>query len=282
MSRARTRRRRRGREAVTPRAGRGPRRRRRRHHHATVDAGTLATAQLVSRRPGVVAGLPVAAHAFAVVGQGRLGSSTAAPTARRVARRAAGHRPRTDARPAHRRAHRAELPRSPLRRRLADPALGGRGRGHRGAHPRHPQDHAGLARRWRSTRCAAAAASTTACRCRTRPWSRTTTSSRPAAWSRAFERVRAALSRPRDRDRGRHAGPGARGDRCRRRPRPARQHGPRRHARRGRVRGRPGAARGVRRPGLENARAVAETGVDYLSVGALTHSAPVLDIGLDI
>jgi nicotinate-nucleotide pyrophosphorylase (carboxylating) len=33
---------------------------------------------------------------------------------------------------------------------------------------------------------------------------------------------------------------------------------------------------------LENAREVAETGVDYLAVGALTHSAPVLDIGLDI
>jgi nicotinate-nucleotide pyrophosphorylase (carboxylating) len=33
---------------------------------------------------------------------------------------------------------------------------------------------------------------------------------------------------------------------------------------------------------LENARQVAETGVDYLAVGALTHSAPVLDIGLDM
>jgi nicotinate-nucleotide pyrophosphorylase (carboxylating) len=33
---------------------------------------------------------------------------------------------------------------------------------------------------------------------------------------------------------------------------------------------------------LENARAVAQTGVDYLSVGALTHSAAVLDIGLDM
>lgn len=33
---------------------------------------------------------------------------------------------------------------------------------------------------------------------------------------------------------------------------------------------------------LERARAVAETGVDYLSVGALTHSAPVLDIGVDL
>jgi nicotinate-nucleotide pyrophosphorylase (carboxylating) len=33
---------------------------------------------------------------------------------------------------------------------------------------------------------------------------------------------------------------------------------------------------------LDTARAVAETGVDYLSVGALTHSASVLDIGLDM
>jgi nicotinate-nucleotide pyrophosphorylase (carboxylating) len=30
------------------------------------------------------------------------------------------------------------------------------------------------------------------------------------------------------------------------------------------------------------AREVAETGVDYLAVGALTHSAPVLDIGADL
>lgn len=33
---------------------------------------------------------------------------------------------------------------------------------------------------------------------------------------------------------------------------------------------------------LENAKAYAQTGVDYLAVGALTHSAPVLDIGLDL
>ncbi|MFZ5870039.1 MAG: carboxylating nicotinate-nucleotide diphosphorylase [Actinomycetota bacterium] len=33
---------------------------------------------------------------------------------------------------------------------------------------------------------------------------------------------------------------------------------------------------------LERAREVAETGVDYLSVGALTHSAPVLDVALDL
>jgi len=33
---------------------------------------------------------------------------------------------------------------------------------------------------------------------------------------------------------------------------------------------------------LRNAKAYAQTGVDYLAVGSLTHSAPVLDIGLDL
>ncbi|HEX7405567.1 MAG TPA: carboxylating nicotinate-nucleotide diphosphorylase [Candidatus Nanopelagicaceae bacterium] len=33
---------------------------------------------------------------------------------------------------------------------------------------------------------------------------------------------------------------------------------------------------------LKNAKAYAATGVDYLAVGALTHSAPVLDVGLDL
>jgi nicotinate-nucleotide pyrophosphorylase (carboxylating) len=33
---------------------------------------------------------------------------------------------------------------------------------------------------------------------------------------------------------------------------------------------------------LADARVYAETGVDYLSVGALTHSAPALDLGLDL
>ena len=32
---------------------------------------------------------------------------------------------------------------------------------------------------------------------------------------------------------------------------------------------------------IENAKAYAATGVDYLAVGALTHSASVMDIGLD-
>ena len=32
---------------------------------------------------------------------------------------------------------------------------------------------------------------------------------------------------------------------------------------------------------LERVRSIAETGVDWISVGALTHSAPALDLGLD-
>ena len=33
---------------------------------------------------------------------------------------------------------------------------------------------------------------------------------------------------------------------------------------------------------LKTVREIAETGVDYISIGALTHSAPALDVGLDI
>jgi nicotinate-nucleotide pyrophosphorylase (carboxylating) len=38
------------------------------------------------------------------------------------------------------------------------------------------------------------------------------------------------------------------------------------------------ASGGVR---LETVKAIAETGVDYISAGALTHSAVNLDVGLD-
>src|SRR5205823_11815098 len=33
---------------------------------------------------------------------------------------------------------------------------------------------------------------------------------------------------------------------------------------------------------LDTVRAIAETGVDYISVGALTHSAPALDLSLEL
>jgi nicotinate-nucleotide pyrophosphorylase (carboxylating) len=34
--------------------------------------------------------------------------------------------------------------------------------------------------------------------------------------------------------------------------------------------------------GLDTVRAIAETGVDVISVGALTHGARALDLGLDL
>jgi nicotinate-nucleotide pyrophosphorylase (carboxylating) len=33
---------------------------------------------------------------------------------------------------------------------------------------------------------------------------------------------------------------------------------------------------------LETVRAIAETGVDYISIGALTHSARALDVSLEV
>jgi nicotinate-nucleotide pyrophosphorylase (carboxylating) len=33
---------------------------------------------------------------------------------------------------------------------------------------------------------------------------------------------------------------------------------------------------------LDKAKAVAETGVDFVAVGTLTHSSPALDLGLDL
>jgi nicotinate-nucleotide pyrophosphorylase (carboxylating) len=33
---------------------------------------------------------------------------------------------------------------------------------------------------------------------------------------------------------------------------------------------------------LETVRSIAESGVDMISIGALTHSATVLDLGLDV
>jgi len=33
---------------------------------------------------------------------------------------------------------------------------------------------------------------------------------------------------------------------------------------------------------LENVRQIADTGIDYISVGAITHSAPALDVSLEV
>ena len=39
--------------------------------------------------------------------------------------------------------------------------------------------------------------------------------------------------------------------------------------------------RGVRRRDVSTVRAIAETGVDWISIGAITHSAPSMDLALD-
>ena len=121
-----------------------------------------ARARIVQKQPGVVFGLAAVAEAMrqcgvedvdnlVVEGQwreevpGRGRCSPAGP--------AAGA--------ARRRAHRAQLPRPPLRRRDADGALRRGGRRHRRRDPRHPQDDPGPARPGEGGGASPAAAATT-------------------------------------------------------------------------------------------------------------------------
>ena len=80
-----------------------------------------------------------------------------------------------------------------VRHRDRHPRLGRRPGRHRGRRSATPARRLRGCARWRSTRYAAAAASTTACRSRTRHWSRTTTSSPRAASAEAFTAVREAF-----------------------------------------------------------------------------------------
>ena len=120
----------------------------------------------------------------------------------RAARRARAHLG-PHARGPHRRAHRAQPARPPVRHRDADAPLRRRGRGHRRGDPRHAQDDARACGRSRSTPCAAAAARTTASASTTGSSSRTTTCAPRAASGRpssAFAQPEAACrsrSRPR-------------------------------------------------------------------------------------
>ena len=97
------------------------------------------------------------------------------------------------------------------------------------------------------------------------------------------EAVRAARGRQRPADPGR--GRSHRADRAGtgggRRPAAARQYEAGGTARGGGAGRRPGAAGGVGRVNLDTIRGIAETGVDYISVGRITQSAPAVDIGLD-
>ena len=97
----------------------------------------------------------------------------------------------------------------------------------------------------------------------------------------AVRAARGGVPRPPAGGRVPHARGGRRGARGGRAADPARQHGPRRAARGGRPRG--AAARELEASGgivFETLRAHAETGVDFISIGALTHSAPALDLSL--
>ena len=272
-----------------PRAGRGPRRRRRRHHRARRSRPTPSARPTSCRaQAGVVAGLPV----------------VALRVRRRSARAGcASSSARADGAPRRRRARCWRRSRGPVRdlltaertalnllghlsgRRHAHPALGRRRRRHRRADPRHPQDDARACARWRSTRCAAAAASTTACRCRTPRWSRTTTWPPPAASSQAFDAgARGATRTCRSRSRSTPSSRRARSIDAGADLVLLDNMTPGRRCAAVALWTRPGA-RLEASGGLHaraTPRAVAATGVDYLSVGALTHSAPVLDIGLDI
>ncbi len=137
--------------------------------------------------------------------------------------------------------------------------------------------------RSRSTPCAAAAASTTGWRCPTLRWSRTTTWSLPAGSPRRSTRCARCGPTCRSRSRSTRLDQLERG-----RSRPVltwcfsttcRSTTMREAVRLTAGRARLEASGGLT---LDTARAVAETGVDFIAVGALTHSAPVLDIALDL
>ena len=125
-----------------------------------------------------------------------------------------------------------------------------------------------------------ASACSTWCSSRTTTWPRCGTQgptpSPPPSSARA-RKFPAAQSR----SRGRHAGQVRAGGRRRRRHHPARQHDAGAVAPGGEARAGPRQDRSQRRRESEHVRAIAETGVDFISVGALTHSARAVDIGLD-
>ncbi len=121
---------------------------------AVVPADALARARIDQKAAGVIAGLQVAEAVFRRVDpelrwharvaegvwrEGGLVAEVAGPARSLLGRRARG----------------AQLPRPPVRRRHAHGALRAGHRGHRRAHPRHAQDHARAARRSRSRRCVA-------------------------------------------------------------------------------------------------------------------------------
>ena len=248
---------------------------------AVVPDGAEAKARISQKAPGVIAGLRVAEAVFQRVDPELVfvmhcpqGKWREAGAVAEISRRGRVDR--------HGRAGGAELPRPPVRAwRRSRPATCGpwRGRGCASSTPARPCPGCARSRR---RRCAPAAARATGAACTTRSSSRRTTRSWPGESARparlALEAAPAGvmvevecatLDEVRDALDGR------------REPHPARQHEHRTScARRWSL---PAAAPSSRRRAgvtLDTVRAVAETGVDYISVGALTHSAPALDVSL--
>ena len=255
---------------------------------AVVGAGRPARGDLLVKGEGVLAGLPVAALVFAAVDP----SVIFAPLVADGTPVTPGMTVAQVTGPAGSllKAERVALN---LLQRLSGVAsvtrpLRRRGERHAGAHRRHAQDDAGAARAGEVRRPRRRRRTTTASIWPTACSSRTTTCWPPTP--RAVAR-RGDPARPRARRRTRC------GSRSRsttleqldaaldggRRHRPARQHVGRAAARGGRRASRPGDSPRPRGGiTLATVRAVAETGVDLISVGALTHSAPALDISLDL
>ncbi len=166
-----------------------------------------------------------------------------------------------------------------------DPALGRRARGHRCDRPRHAQDDARVSEHSRSTPCVVAVERTTGWACPTWRWSRTTTWRQPAVSAAAYARVRALeatipVEIEVDSLDGLREAIEAGADEVLidnftlEQMRDA-----------VRLRNELGSAVRLEASGgltLDTARAVAETGVDLIAVGELTHSARVLDLGLDL
>ena len=234
---------------------------------------------ILLKQPGVVCGLVAAAAVFP---SSASGSSRSPP-------RETGSRPRPiaerrglRARRAHRRAHRAQLPRPALRDRHAHPPLRRCGRRHRRHDPRHAQDDARPARAREVRRSLRRRAEPPLRPPRRRPRQ----GQPPAAGRRHRSRRSPACAPPTDSARSRSRP--RRSRRCARRSRPA----PTRScsttwrptelreavafvAGRAKLE----ASGGVT---LETVREIAETGVDFISVGALTHSARSLDVSLEV
>ena len=251
---------------------------------ATVDADAVGHRRArCSRSPASSAGStprrPSSARSTRTIEFERLvgGGTRSVEAGRRRARE------RLAARDPHRRAHRAQPPRPALRHRDADAALRRRRRRAPASRSSTRARRRPACARSRSTRSPPAAAATTA--------SGSTTAS-----SIKDNHLRAAGSIAR-RGRARCATRPdlpievecdtleqvARGARRGRRRDPPRQHEPRRRCARAVAlaggRARLEASGGVT---LETVRAIAETGVDVISVGALTHSARSLDVSLEL